>query len=443
MARLPKSPTNTPTAAAKAGVPAAVEAAPQLPTVAPNDERDLRSVPFEDLSFNPAYNMRISDALAKDPEGYIAKMLEDDGPSGQEFRDLRESIRVRGLINPVTVAEVDGDLCVVAGARRSLACKSLGQLIVVEVRTGINPVDAFATSFSENKDRQDITPEQRLRAVEHMVEVSGGQRAAAGRLGMSEATVSQAMSMRKRVPESVLTMDGISWPKACELAKVGAAIGDDEERDKILEKLAHKHSSSTFKELREDVNKILGKQEKAKTEPPAPPDEKFGFIFSATKAHEFIELAADNSQLDDPEIAHDDFATFCATYGIDISDAATYFAVLQSIASEVLSYLVGRKGDSGALIPLKYLPDPSGGGQEKSLLALYRDLAAEEDEKNKAEEKAAKAREKESKAAEREKAKAAAKQAASIAGDESAPVKRGANLKGKKKENAAAGATVV
>lgn len=79
---------------------------------------------------------------------------------------LARSIRERGLLHPVVVREVEGNLVLVAGQRRIEAARSLGwtDIPVTVVTTLDDEMDALCAEGEENTEREPFTPAE---AVEH------------------------------------------------------------------------------------------------------------------------------------------------------------------------------------------------------------------------------------------------------------------------------------
>lgn len=77
--------------------------------------------------------------------------------------ELAESIRARGLINPITVT---GDLVLVAGERRLEACRQLGWAnIPYQLASDLSPDELHAIELEENIKRVDLSWQDRARAI--------------------------------------------------------------------------------------------------------------------------------------------------------------------------------------------------------------------------------------------------------------------------------------
>lgn len=88
------------------------------------------------------------------------------------IKELAEDIEKNGLINPITVAPVNGRYQLVAGARRLKACKSLG---IEEVEVKEVPLkcyeEALKVEISENELRKDFNLKERQRYMKKLIKI--------------------------------------------------------------------------------------------------------------------------------------------------------------------------------------------------------------------------------------------------------------------------------
>ena len=85
---------------------------------------------------------------------HVARAVIDEG----QLEELAASIRKIGLINPITVKEVEGGYEVVAGHRRFLACRRANLLQARCVVLSARDADATAIQLHENLYRQELSP---------------------------------------------------------------------------------------------------------------------------------------------------------------------------------------------------------------------------------------------------------------------------------------------
>lgn len=77
---------------------------------------------------------------------------------GDKFNELCESIKSLGLIEPIVVKKKNKKFEIVAGHRRYLACKAIGEDSVNCVLVGTGDADVEAIKFAENVVREDVHP---------------------------------------------------------------------------------------------------------------------------------------------------------------------------------------------------------------------------------------------------------------------------------------------
>lgn len=89
----------------------------------------------------------------------------------EALAELAESIRVHGLIHPITVQEQpDGRYLVRVGERRSRAVKLLGKLTIeARVRNELTGMKALALQVAENTEREPLTDQELAATVKRFV----------------------------------------------------------------------------------------------------------------------------------------------------------------------------------------------------------------------------------------------------------------------------------
>ncbi len=94
----------------------------------------------------------------------------DAGQEDASVSGLAQSIRERGLLNPISVRSLtDGSYEILAGPRRFLACKLLGTTAVPGiVRAVTGDVGAVALSLIENVHRADMHPLDKAEACRQL-----------------------------------------------------------------------------------------------------------------------------------------------------------------------------------------------------------------------------------------------------------------------------------
>lgn len=154
------------------------------------------------------------------PVGLISQNPDNPRDHLRDLSGMTESVQELGVINAITVANVDaylrerpdraGDLdegakyIVVDGHRRLEAARRAGlALIKVHVDDARVATDEvlLETAFVANFHRDDMTDLEQAHALEALVTFYGSQTKAAKRLGIAQATISSKLSLLKLSPE--------------------------------------------------------------------------------------------------------------------------------------------------------------------------------------------------------------------------------------------------
>jgi ParB family chromosome partitioning protein len=122
--------------------------------------------------------------------------------SEASLRELADSIRGRGILQPI-LAEEDGEgrYIIIAGERRWRAAGLAGlEEVPVIVRSYSEP-EKLEIALIENLHREDLTPIEEARAYRELMSVSGlGQEELASRLGKNRSTVANSLRLLKLPP---------------------------------------------------------------------------------------------------------------------------------------------------------------------------------------------------------------------------------------------------
>ena len=142
---------------------------PELPVI--------REIPVESIRPNPA-QPRLS---------YESGALEE----------LAESIRENGLIQPVLVRQLlDGDYELIAGHRRWMAVRKLGQPTIRAIVENRTDTESAVLALVENIQRRDLDCMEEARAIAGLIESTGmTQQEAARRLGKSQPAVANKLRL--------------------------------------------------------------------------------------------------------------------------------------------------------------------------------------------------------------------------------------------------------
>lgn len=129
----------------------------------------------------------------------------------QAFEDLKASIKSKGLIQPVTVREVDGEYELIAGERRLRACQELGlETIAIHVLNVESDVDMMELALIENLQRDDLNPLEEAEAYQLLAEkYELSHEEIAGNIGKSRAAITNAMRLLKLPSEIKLALKNL------------------------------------------------------------------------------------------------------------------------------------------------------------------------------------------------------------------------------------------
>lgn len=111
-----------------------------------------------------------------------------------ELKKLSESIRVNGIIQPLTVRKMDNRYLLVAGERRLKAAIMVGLKKVPCIVINVSSETAAAYSIIENLQRTDLTLFEQAEGINQLITDYGiSQLEAAERLGIAQSTLSNKL----------------------------------------------------------------------------------------------------------------------------------------------------------------------------------------------------------------------------------------------------------
>lgn len=124
----------------------------------------------------------------------------------ESLRELAESVREHGVLQPVLVRSTKEGYELIAGERRWRAAKMAGLPVIPAVVRDINDQQAAEISLIENIQRDDLTVVEEARAYRRLSEQFGyTQETVAERIGKSRAYVANTMRILN-LPGEVLEM---------------------------------------------------------------------------------------------------------------------------------------------------------------------------------------------------------------------------------------------
>ncbi|NQV15919.1 ParB/RepB/Spo0J family partition protein [bacterium] len=135
----------------------------------------------------------------------------DSEKAVQGFEDLKASIQAKGLIQPVTVREQDGEFELIAGERRLRACQELGlETIPIHILKVDSDIDMMELALIENLQRDNLNPLEEAEAYSLLVKkYKLSHEEIAGNIGKSRASVTNAMRLLKLPAEIKLAVKNL------------------------------------------------------------------------------------------------------------------------------------------------------------------------------------------------------------------------------------------
>ena len=156
----------------------------------------------------------------------------------EALMDLAQSIRENGLIQPITVREMDGRYQIIAGERRFRALKLNGAVDVPVLIMDANEVQMAEMALVENIQRENLSAIEEAKSYVEIMKYSGlNQSQLALRVGKSQSSIANKIRLLN-LDEDV--QEAVSTKKISE-RHARALIGLDEEKQHdALEKIVKK-----------------------------------------------------------------------------------------------------------------------------------------------------------------------------------------------------------
>src|SRR5215475_1245435 len=120
----------------------------------------------------------------------------------EPLRELADSIRLHGLLQPVLVRRLTDGYELIAGERRWRAARLAGvERIPAIVRRDAEPQESLLLGLIENLQREDLDPIEEARGIKRLIEQFGlTHEDAAARLGKHRVAVTQALRLLTACP---------------------------------------------------------------------------------------------------------------------------------------------------------------------------------------------------------------------------------------------------
>ena len=202
------------------------------------------------------------------PSPVQPRQVFDDG----SLKELSDSIRAYGILNPLTVRLRAGRYELVAGERRLRAAKMAGLREVPCLPVEVNLENAGLIALVENLQRRDLDYIEEAQGIRQLIDLFGmSQEEAARRLGRSQSAVANKLRLLK-LPEDVqeaLRRNGLSERHGRALLRLPDEQRQRETLTVILEKDLTVAATESY------IESLLKEPEAA---PPGPPARRRTFI---------------------------------------------------------------------------------------------------------------------------------------------------------------------
>jgi ParB family chromosome partitioning protein len=158
---------------------------------------------------------------------------------GQEFEDLVQSVKEKGIITPLLVSKTETGYRLIAGERRWRAAQRAGLERVPVVVREATPIEFLELALIENIHRKDLNPIEEARAYERWMEdTKTTQDALAKKLGKERSTITNMLRLLRLPPliQEDLLEERLSMGHARSLAGLRNAEEQKAVRDLILKR---------------------------------------------------------------------------------------------------------------------------------------------------------------------------------------------------------------
>ncbi len=161
--------------------------------------------------------------------------------SPEALKDLSESIRAKGVLQPILVRPIPGRkdrFELVAGERRLRASKLAGLGEIPALVKEMTDLESMAIALIENLQREDLNPIEEAKGYQELITKFGlSQEQLSGQVGKSRSALSNSMRLLT-LTEPVQQAIGDGKISAGH-GRALMAVGDDDARDELFERLMH------------------------------------------------------------------------------------------------------------------------------------------------------------------------------------------------------------
>lgn len=200
----------------------------------------------------------------------------------EAFQDLKASIKAKGLIQPVTVREVNGEYELIAGERRLRACQELGlESIPIHILVVDTDVDMMELALIENLQRDNLNPLEEAEAYSLLADKYDlSHEEIAGNIGKSRAAITNAMRLLKLPDEVKAALKNL----VISAGHARALLGLDSQKEMVNAFQQVRRSSMSVRETENYVKRLKDKEPVAPEMKKKPSPKKPVFITRSEEA---------------------------------------------------------------------------------------------------------------------------------------------------------------
>jgi len=163
------------------------------------NNEDIENVSRETLEKNGQSVQNIAISLIDRNIGQPRKKFDEES-----LKELADSIKIHGVLQPILVVERDGRYLIVAGERRWRASKIAGLKEIPCLVADFSNSEIKEISIIENLQRADLSPIEEAKAIKELVDEFGWtQDVIAERLGKSRPAISNTLRILNLEPEVI------------------------------------------------------------------------------------------------------------------------------------------------------------------------------------------------------------------------------------------------
>lgn len=121
----------------------------------------------------------------------------------EKLKELIDTIREKGVINPILVRSVGNEYEIIAGERRWRAVTQMGLPEIPAIVKDVSDRDMFELSLIENIQREDLNPLEEAEAYQHLINDFGlTQEDLSKRIGKDRSSIANILRLLK-LPEDI------------------------------------------------------------------------------------------------------------------------------------------------------------------------------------------------------------------------------------------------